>query len=262
MNNREGTNNEFNVPFIVLEQPLSEQSLNFRECRNSSRYSCIPEAKCYPKTPHDIHGFFNFLDLYRKIPFVNYPDQTKSLNWECYYTNDGFGGLKHFKTSIENNVVPRRRFKNNFCRFMIYDYFITNRSSSFTKDICQTSNEYDKILPYQPPNLKDSKRKFSELNRHPNFDLRSPIKMLDNERNVVKVRNITEYDSVKNLSKSITIFEDFYYTWKEMGVKFPEDYLVENYHKRRKFKQNKYVPKHMTTNCGCFDKFSFLEKYR
>ena len=239
---REENYNEFNVPFIVLEQPLSKQPLNFRECRNSSRYSCIPEAKCFPQRKHDIHGFFNFLDLYRKIPFEDYPDQTKSLNWECYNTNDNFVP----ETEIDSRIG--RRIENNFCRYIVYDYFIANKSRSFTEDICQDSYEYDdQILPFQRRGKLERRDKleFSQLNQYQNFALRSPIIMLRNVRKnyrgdpTTRVKTIAQYNSVKK--RPITIFEDFYERWKNMGVQFPED-----------FQRNKSAPIHRTTNCGCF----------
>ena len=264
--------NEFNVPLIVIK---SDQPIN-TECRQGDpSRDCVPHAKCLPSNNFknslsDIAGFFNFLDLYRTIPFTKpnhygYTEQNKTLNWECFNTNDNFDvqSLPNFptKTSIKtrNNKRSKRqsiklekrikqlekRLSNNFCRSILYKYHTGYDPKSFKTDLCE--KEIGKnVFPFQI----DGTTRFSEFNRfeHNWERLNSPIYFLNKSNRKDHTKYVTEYDETRN-KKSITVFQDYREFWEGVrGLHFQEN------SSRQKRRGGSKPPVHMATNCGCFHK--------
>ena len=265
MNYREGDYNHFNVPIIVL--PSLPSKTEFRACRASSSKNCQPSTKCSPESVNDIEGFFNFLDLYRKIPFPDYyPEQTKSLNWECFNSNDNLSGYHHQSLQKEFTfnkrrsgrvTIPETRFNDNFCRSLIYEYHKNYGPKVVKNDICEST----KIFPYQ----RNGRLEFSEFNPNgSNQYLKSRISINQSLRAHVSDKGVEfiprkcfrkKYYNISTLEnaleKNITIFQNFYDDWRSMGVQFQEDHSSNTHRKRRKEFKNDVL---MKTNCGCFAK--------
>jgi len=253
MSYKKGDISEFNVPIIVL--PYGEQ----REYRTDKRGN-IPEIKCYPESFKEIDGFFNFLDLYRNVPFSDY-EKNPSLNWNCFNTNDTYNGrhilkpidkdqfIRSSRVNVKNRekVEERTQEKQNFCRTLLFKYHLTPIGKFSSKDLRRDVCDNEKIYPYQSGRPifslfdleKQSPRNRWIINEDEDFErkFKNTISMRNSKGNVDKTRKVTEYNE-KRSKNNITVFEDFRPAWKEYGVQFQE--------------QDKY-PVLRQFHCGCFD---------
>ena len=226
---------EFNVPIIVLPYGRQTQRVNRPE-----------SVKCYPESSKDINGFFNFLDLYQEIHFPAFPDKTKSLNWNCFNTDDKFNSSSQMlkpNDSKQREIEERISKKGNFCRSLLYKYHVIYSSNSFQRDLC----DGEKIVPYQHTrpvklshfNLSEQTPINVEYKWGKHF-FNSTIYMRNSSGKIDKAMRSKIYQR-KRPNNTITVFEDFREAWKNMGVQFQES------HHRR------YAAVHREFHCGCFD---------
>ena len=198
LSNSKGSFNTYDVPVILLPTNC-HHSLN----KQSHRKRCQPILKCLPRTLKDVEKFFNFLDMLNLIPFVKYQ------NWKCFNSND------HFKVDFSVKKLKRLhalrpRLNANFCRSILLEYYVQSSLRYLLKDICE-----DKILPFQRGR---GKVRFTVFN--PLKQIVRPVCLID-ELNQATCSSNVEYLKQK-LATPVTIFDNFYAEWREMGISIPD----------------------------------------
>ena len=253
MSYREGDISQFNVPIIILPHRIP-----------TYRRENMPEKpKCYPRSFNDIIGFFNFLDGYKKIPFMDFPDRTKSLNWNCFNTKDKYDGsqiLKPRNTTRKNKLLSsqrqrqkiqgiKNRSENNFCRSLLYEYHLSYTPKEFQETVCDRTGEH--IFPYQAAgNVKLSQyNPQQQTPRNWAGEFNKPIFMRNSNGSVDGTKYVVEYEK-KRSENTITVFTDFREAWTDMGVQFQENHHNHRNHHHAKY--NGVIPVHMEFHCGCF----------
>ena len=254
MSYREGGYSEFNVPIIVLPHKPNEYRRRLREN--------IPEhPKCYPESFKDINGFFNFLDGYRDIPFNDYPDRRKSLNWNCFNTDDKYDGsqiLHPVSETRKNKLIKsqwhqieqiKNRTENNFCRSLLYEHHLSYTSKEFQETVCQHRTG-EKIYPRSWMSDQDTGQlKLSRYNPEGGTPQKwgkrfiKPIAhILDND--VKRTKNVRKYQKSRS-NNTITVFDDFRESWRGMQFQFPENV-------NRNGSAHHHAKVHREFHCGCF----------
>ena len=261
MSYREGEISQFNVPIIVLPHRIHYE---YRRNREN-----IPEnPKCIPRSFNDIIGFFNFLDGYKKIPFMKFPDRTKSLNWNCFNTKDRYDGsqiLKPRNTTRKNRLISskpeqiqhiKNRFENNFCRSLLYEYHLSYSPKEFQETVCDRTGET--IFPYQAArHVRLSHFNLQEQTPKHFFDeFRKPIFMRNKNGSIDGTKYVAEYEQ-KRTNNTITVFQDFREAWRGMDVQFQENHQYRRNHHHAKFNAGG-IPVVQSDasvwefHCGCF----------
>ena len=258
MSYKEGDYSEFNVPIIVFPHEPNEYR----------RENILEPLKCYPESFKDINGFFNFLDGYKQVPFNDFPDRTKSLNWNCYNTDDKYDGsqiLYPISKARKNKLLKsqwhqikqiKKRTGNNFCRSLLYEYHLSYTSKELQETVCDRTGEqiYPRCwmsdqdpgrleLSRYNPNAGTPQKRFKALpgDRLPIERFIKPIlHIIDND--VKDTKNIRKYQK-RRPNKTITVFEDFRESWREMGFQFPENVNGRAHH---------HAKLHREFHCGCF----------
>ena len=225
---RRGVKNFFETPIVVI--PSNEPMVNScRPHRSPFNYKpsskCIPTLKCTPQNFNDLKGFYNFLDLYNRIPFENFPDRNKSSNWNCFNSKDNFEYNPSSNTRSNPRLkstharVLRNRLGNNFCRTVLYDYFIIG-FRFLSQDICGDYLQRP-IYPFQrTPNI-EKLRDFNPLDDHPATKeankLEAPIKTINHAQQRIYTSDIEKY--LNNRDKTfVTVFSDFHESWRDLNV--------------------------------------------
>ena len=208
LSNSKGSVNTFDVPVILL-------SANCHHAleKQSKRKGCQAKLKCIPRKLRDIEGFLNFLDMLNLIPFVKYQ------NWKCFNTNDYFKAnkfpLNHFSVKeLKRLHTLTQRLNGNFCRSILLEYYVKFGSRYLRKDICEETYE-EKSLPFQRGRGKNRFTVFNPLKQ-----MTKSICLI-NEFNQTTCSTNVEYIKHK-LATPVTIFENYYDQWREMGVTIPE----------------------------------------
>ena len=252
MSYREGDISQFNVPIIDLPHRI-----------HTGHRENMPKAKCYPRSFKDIIGFFNFLDGYKEIPFMDFPDRTKSLNWNCFNTKDRYDGsqiLKPRNTTRKNRLISskgdqikqiKNRFENNFCRSLLYEYNLSYSPKEFQETVCERTGEISRIFPYQDArHVRLSHFNLQEQTpKHFFGEFRKPIFMRNCNGSIDGTKYVEEYQQ-KRSKNTITVFDDFCKAWGDMGVQFQENHQIGRNHHHAKC--NGVIPVHMDFHCGCF----------
>ena len=209
LSNSKGSFNTYDVPVILLP-PNCHHYPN----RQFKRKRCQPILKCLPRTLKDVERFFNFLDMLNFIPFVKYQ------NWKCFNSNDHFkldkNLLNHFSVKkLKRLQTLRPRLNANFCRSILLEYYAQSSLRYLLKDICEETYE-EKILPFQRGRGKAS------------FTVFNPLKQMArsicfiNELNETTCSRDVQYLKQK-LATPVTIFDNFYDEWHEMGISIPDE---------------------------------------
>ena len=265
MSYREGDISQFNVPIIVLPYRI-----HYEYYRNGEN---MPEnPKCYPRSFKDIIGFFNFLDGYNEIP-----DRTKSLNWNCFNTKDRYNGRKILKpsnTMRKNRLISKqrqqiqdikKRSKHNFCRSLLFEYNLSYSPREIQETVCDRTG--GKIFPYQAAghvrlshfNLQEQTPKnFQRIlreNKPPKIvrEFRKSICMRNNNGSIDGTKNVDEYEQ-KRTNNTITVFNDFRESWRDMGVQFQENhqYRRKHHHEKGGIPVVQGDTSVWEFHCGCF----------
>ena len=202
-------NSLFNVPIFMIS---SYTPRNIKCYYSPTAKSCSPRLKCVPENLGDMLGFFNFLDLYENIPFVDFPSKNKSSNWNCFQTRDDYMGERFSPEHLPIKRLKRfraleKQLNQNFCRSILLDY-VMDETRSIRKDLCQQNY----IFPFRRPRRKNRFRLFNPL--QPKIARICTV----NEFNQDFCTHDSKVFMELQYKNPITIFSDFSSAWRDMGL--------------------------------------------
>ena len=226
LNERRGRRNFYEVPIVIIESypRIQNQCRPHTSLRNHAPTSkCTPKLKCTPENFRDLFGFFNFLDFYQSIPFGDYPNRNKSMNWSCFNSNDNFqynpNTTTQSRMKSKHSQLLKSRLQRNFCRSVMFYYFMEG-FKFLSQDMCMANFLENRIYPYQSATgvkLTD----FNPFEDHPKTKavnkLQFSIITRDHLDNVFSTDDISKY--VKNREKTtVSVFSDYDEIWRDLKV--------------------------------------------
>ena len=238
--------NFFQVPIVVLpsQGPMDIHCRPRKGIFNGeSTSNCKPQIKCAARNYYQIQGFFNFLDLYSKIPFDDYPSKLKSLNWDCFNTIDKFEigpfpESRNEKLKSKRSQLLKSRLHQNFCRTILYVHYIYN-FKGFDDDVCNHSvAPFPRLYPTQMRGRRKLKSSMSlEINvlqtqspAKSYYTLPAPISFVNQKNETDRTSNVSLYAASRE-KNFISVFADYAESWHDMNVNSSS--IIE-------------------THCGCF----------